>query len=74
MCVYAVHIYYVYVNRPTYIFKKNVVYILNIFIYNINYMNINTVYTRNVLYVNIFKYCVCICIYINIHSTHIYIM
>ncbi len=51
-----------------YIFNKLCyVYILNIFIYDINYMH-----------VNIFKiYAVCVCIYIyiiNIRSTHTYIM
>ncbi len=42
--VCTVYIYYVYINTHTcmYIFKKICyVYILNIFIYNINYMNIN---------------------------------
>ncbi len=34
---------YVYINAHTciYIFQKNVMFILNIFIYNLNYININ---------------------------------
>ncbi len=51
------------------------VYILNIFIYNINYMNINICM---LIHVNIFKiYTVRVCLYIyiiNIHSTHTYIL
>ncbi len=47
-CVYLCRLY-------TYIFKKNVVYILNIFVY-INYMDMN-IY----IYVNIFKmYTMCV--------------
>ncbi len=44
------YIYSVYINTHTcmHIFKKNVSFILNIFIYNINYVNIN-------INVNIFK-------------------
>ncbi len=45
VCMCIVYIYYVYINTLTcmHIFKKKIsyVYILNIFIYNINYMNIN---------------------------------
>ncbi len=44
ICVCSVYIYYAYLNGHTcmYIFqKKKCFYILNIFIYNINYMNIN---------------------------------
>ncbi len=45
-----------------YTFKKNLlVYILNIFVYNINYMNIN-IYCMCVFYIYI----------INIHGTHTY--
>ncbi len=71
---YSLHVYtvYIYINTHTcmYIFHKNMLcYILNLYIYNINYMNIN-------IDVNIFKiYTVCVCVYIcmiNIHSTHIY--
>ncbi len=53
-----------------YIFKESI-FILNIVIYNINYMNI-------CLHVNSFKiYNVWVCIHIyiiNIHRTHTYIM
>ncbi len=43
VCVCIVYMCYVYINTHTcmYIFNTNVVYILNIFLYNINYMNIN---------------------------------
>ncbi len=69
MCMCTVYIYYVYIYKYThpciYFIKK--IYILNIFIYNITYMNRN---------VNIFKIDtvrVFIYIYIiNIHKTHIY--
>ncbi len=58
----------VYIKTQTcmYIFKKKyVVYILNIFIYNINYINIS---------VNIFKiYTVCVCLYIHNKYTHTHI-
>ncbi len=71
MCVYcAVYIYYVYIITHTcmYISEQNVVYVLNIFIYNIKY-------EYKYRHVNIFKIhtvCVCIYIYINIHrTTHI---
>ncbi len=54
-----------------YIKKICYVYILNIFIYGIIYMNIN-IYMQ--IHVNIFKiYAVCVCLYIyiiNIHSTY----
>ncbi len=58
LCI--VYIYYVYINTPTcmYIFKKKIVYILNIFIYNINYMNINIymqIFTKYILYVCIYN-------------------
>ncbi len=53
-----------------YIFQKmSYVYILNIFIYNINYMNINI---DMKIHVNIFKiYTVYVCIYIYTEHTHI---
>ncbi len=73
MCVYTV--YYVYINTHTcmYIFKKMYVYILNIFIYDINDMNVN---------IYIYKYfqnICCISVYLYIHNkytqhTHTYIM
>ncbi len=53
-----------------YIFKKNV-YILNIFIYNIKYINVYTCkYFQNI-------YCMCVYLYIHIinkHARHAYIM
>ncbi len=51
------YIYYVYINTPMYIFKKKVVYILNLFIYDIIYIK---------------TYTVCVSLYIiNIHITYI---
>ncbi len=59
--VCTVYIYYVYINTHACIYWRKMcyVYILNIFIYNINYMNINI-------------YCTCkyMCLYINIINIH----
>ncbi len=71
MCVCTAYMYYAYINTHTcmYILKKNVMFIfLNIFIYDINYMNINIC--------KIYAVCVYLYMYfiINIHSTHRYIM
>ncbi len=66
MCVYCVYLLciYKYTHMHEYIKKKNV-YILNIFIYNINTCK----YFQSI-------YCMCVSVYIhnNIHSTHTYII
>ncbi len=42
MCVYCVYLcMYINTNTCMYIFKKKIVYILNVFIYNIKYKNMN---------------------------------
>ncbi len=75
MYVCAVYIYYVYITTHTcmYIFKKYIcyVYILNTFVYNINYLNTNIDMEINLNIFKIYTACVCIYIYIiNIHRTH----
>ncbi len=57
----CVHLSYIY--KYTHIFKKNMLFILNIFIYN-------TLYEHKYTHVNIFKiYCVCVFKYTNIIKT-----
>ncbi len=66
-CVYLLCIYK-YKHMHVYIYETYFVFILNIFIYNIIYMN-TCKYFQNTVY------CVCVCIYIyiiNIHSAHMY--
>ncbi len=79
MYVYCVYLLCIYkdTHMQVYISEKNYVYILNICIYNINYMNINI---DMYIHVNIFKiYIVCVCIYIyiiytyNIYTEHTHI-
>ncbi len=68
--VYAVYIFYVYINTQTcmYIFKKiGYVYILNIFIYNVCHV---TLYANtSKCFLNI-QYTVWVCIYIYIINIH----
>ncbi len=54
ICMCAVYIYYVYIHTHACIYLRKIgyVYILNIFIYNINYMNINI---DMQIHANIFK-------------------
>ncbi len=79
MCVYCVYLLCIckYTHTCIYIIIKNkLLYILNICIYDIIYMNINI---DTLIHVNIFKIYVCIYIYIYIYIyckytqyTHIY--
>ncbi len=49
-------------------FRKIVyVYILNIFIYNINYMNI---IIDMMMYIHVVTYCRCVCVYLCIHNKY----
>ncbi len=60
MCVLCIFIMSINTHTCMYMFKNIFVYILNIFIYNVNYMN-----TNKYIHVNIFKiYTACVCIYI----------
>ncbi len=62
--MYAVYIYYVYINTQTcmYIFKKiGYFYIWNIFIYNVCHIT---------LYVNIFLNIYCMSVYLYIHNKY----
>ncbi len=67
ICMCTVYIYYRYINTHTcmYISEKNFFYILNIFIYNINYMNIN-IDVNTCKYFQIYT----VCVYLYIHNTY----
>ncbi len=77
ICVHCViFIMYIYIYKYThmhiqYMFKKIVVYILNVFIYiKLYYIHKTCKYFRNI-------YCMCVCLYIyslHTNSTHTYIM
>ncbi len=63
---------YKYTHIHVYIKKICYLYILNLFIYNINYMNINVCKYMSIFHIILY---VCVFIYIiPIHSTQTYIM
>ncbi len=67
VCVPCIFILYIQKHTHTCLYVRQIcyVYILNIFIYNINYMNVNVF--------KIYTLCACLYIYImNIQYTHIY--
>ncbi len=70
MFVCTVNIYYIITHACIHFRKISYVHILNIFRYNINYINIDI--EKHVNIFKIYTVCVCIYMYINMHSTHTY--